>query len=105
MRQIIADAAQVVIVVVAKGASLEADRSEGLLRLMTSLLRMLTDKGVEEAQRYILPLINNANNFRSFGPIEAVFQKTMDFLEAKDKIHSEAEALDETNPEYMKIKD
>lgn len=47
VHQIIMQASQVVIVVVAKGASLEADRGKGLLRLMTALLRMLSDKGIE----------------------------------------------------------
>ena len=91
--------------VVIKGAGLEAARSEGLLRLMTSLLRMLSDQGTLDAQKYIIPLINNANNFRNAQQIETAFQKTIDFLQEKHKILTEAEALDETNPEYMRIKD
>ena len=96
------------VIVVVKGASLEASRSEGLLRLMTSLLRMLSDKGVQEAHQYIIPLINNANNFRTATQIEKVFDKTINFLEEKDKILSNVGAttdFDDTNPDYVKIKD
>ena len=93
------------ILVVIKGASLDAGRSEGLLRLMTSLLRMLTNWGIEESYKYVFPLVNNANNFRNAEQIETAFQKTLDFLAKKLKIFNEAEALDETNPEYMEIKD
>ena len=108
VHQIISQASQVMVVVVVKGASLEAARSEGLLRLMTSLLRMLSDKGIKEADHYIIPLINNANNFRTFKQIETAFQKTMDFLQQKYEILSSVDltkGLDETNPEYMRIKD
>ena len=43
VHQIIKHASQVLVVVMIKGASLDADRSKGLLRLITSLLRMLDD--------------------------------------------------------------
>ena len=105
VHQIISQASQVLIVVVVKGASLEAERAEGLLRLLTSLLRMLSEKGIEDSHKFIIPLINNANNFRSYQPIDTIFQTTMDFLENKAKTFAEAEVLDETNKEYMKVKD
>ena len=66
VREIIKNAAEVIVAVVIKGASLEAARSEGLLRLMTSVLRMLTpEKGVRSSRAFIVPLINKAENYKT----------------------------------------
>ena len=88
VHQIISQASQVIVLVVVKGASLEAARSEGLLRLLTSLLRMLSDKGIENAHNFIIPVVNNADNFRNCKQIETAFDKIIEFLAKKSKILS-----------------
>lgn len=76
-------AKSVSILLVLKGADIEANRGKHLIMMLTAISRVLSDNGHMMASNIILPLINKAFSFKSVKIVEVAFQKVIDLLEMK----------------------
>lgn len=81
MHLLVKHAKAVVVVLIMKGATIEAARGEDLLKSMTSVLRMFNmPQGVLNAKVYLVPLLNNVSLFKSTKSIKASLKKHMNFI-------------------------
>ena len=97
-------AKSVVLCLVIRGASLENDRSAGFLRIMTSVMRMLSDAGRERCKMYVLPLLNNVNNFARLKQVQNKIQSSIDFMKLKQEA-IEDQSNNGFNQEKLKLLD
>lgn len=64
VHEVIQRAKSVLLVLVIKGSMIESSRGAGLLRLLTSVMRLMTDKGIED-DCFVLPVVNNPHTYKS----------------------------------------
>ena len=83
IRQVVRSARKLAVCFIIKGSSLSANRGDGYVRVITQLVRILSQEGVENCKAILLPLINEAQGFRTQKALEKALNNPIEILEQK----------------------
>lgn len=92
VHEVVKNARRVIFCLVIRASTVDSARGSQYLQMMTSVMRMLSAKGIERCDRFVLPIINNVAVYKKPKSLESALTKPAQAMREKFEAMKDANA-------------